>query len=292
MPKAEKISGRNVRLEPYRESSKSSMKDEVDEEVPARVVKRKPIENYLLQVQLLHVENPCVTRVLSVPSNLTFDRLHLVLQIAFGWENAHMYQFEISKLPEEGETVMNPRDETYRTLFITNSSQSPEPFSGLSNTIMYIQSDDEDADMVAHPVKIADEMPLSRIYDAKKYKGKVQMLYEYDLGAGWEHQITLLGRADPSLVRAMQVSNLRVTTGVEHSNQAKVMCLSGEGGPLKEDCGGTHGWDLLKEKARKKASGRNGGDSLDRGMAGGGACDKFWKWDIVEVNKQLASIDI
>ena len=45
-----------------------------------------------LMVTLNHVE-PKVQREIAVPSDLRLDRLHSVLQVAMGWENAHMHEF-------------------------------------------------------------------------------------------------------------------------------------------------------------------------------------------------------
>lgn len=45
-----------------------------------------------LKITLDEVE-PSVTRTLLVPVTLQLDRLHLVIQAAMGWENAHLYAF-------------------------------------------------------------------------------------------------------------------------------------------------------------------------------------------------------
>ena len=45
-----------------------------------------------LHITLDGVE-PSVARTLLVPVNLRLDRLHLVIQAAMGWEDAHLYAF-------------------------------------------------------------------------------------------------------------------------------------------------------------------------------------------------------
>lgn len=45
-----------------------------------------------IKVTLEYIEPP-VTRTLQVPADIRLDRLHLTLQAAFGWCNAHLYQF-------------------------------------------------------------------------------------------------------------------------------------------------------------------------------------------------------
>jgi len=45
-----------------------------------------------VRVTLEEVE-PAVWRLIEVPSDLTLDRLHDVLQVAMGWTNSHLHQF-------------------------------------------------------------------------------------------------------------------------------------------------------------------------------------------------------
>mgnify|MGYP001069261173 CR=1 FL=1 len=49
---------------------------------------------YEIRVVLKDITPP-VWRTLEVPGNLTLDQLHQVLQVAMGWENAHLYLFQI-----------------------------------------------------------------------------------------------------------------------------------------------------------------------------------------------------
>src|SRR5271170_4016557 len=47
--------------------------------------------NYILRIEVKY--DPVVWRTLSVPTTITFEKLHFAIQIAFGWANAHLYQF-------------------------------------------------------------------------------------------------------------------------------------------------------------------------------------------------------
>ncbi|KAF2423297.1 hypothetical protein EJ08DRAFT_652836 [Tothia fuscella] len=60
-----------------------------------------PIENYLLYIELLDIDDPCITRTLSVPSWYSFADLSEVIQTAFDWSNMHMHKFEIDLRNEE-----------------------------------------------------------------------------------------------------------------------------------------------------------------------------------------------
>jgi hypothetical protein len=46
-----------------------------------------------LRIQLANIKKPPVWRKLVVPAQFTFDKLHLLIQAAFGWDNYHLYQF-------------------------------------------------------------------------------------------------------------------------------------------------------------------------------------------------------
>lgn len=67
------------------------------------------------------------------------------------------------------------------------------------------------------------ELTLEKIF----FKGTTSFIYEYDLGDGWRHEITLLGT-------------------FEGDNEEKLACTAGARACPPEDCGGTPGYfDLL-----------------------------------------------
>lgn len=51
---------------------------------------------YLLKIQLLGIE-PAIWRRFVVPSSITLDRLHDVIQIVMGWTDSHLHEFTIGK---------------------------------------------------------------------------------------------------------------------------------------------------------------------------------------------------
>jgi hypothetical protein len=77
--------------------------------------------------------------------------------------------------------------------------------------------------------KDSKKWTLRDIFEKAKYKDK-QIEYLYDFGDNWEHWIILIGRANAST--------------------SSIVCLSGEGGSVAEDCGGAHGWEELKKSLR------------------------------------------
>ena len=82
-------------------------------------------------------------------------------------------------------------------------------------------NDDEDA--VPEDSK---QWTLRDVFENNQYKNK-QIEYLYDFGDNWEHSITLIGHAITST--------------------SFIVCLSGEGGHVAEDCGGALGWQELKQ---------------------------------------------
>ena len=208
--------------------------------------------NYLIQAYITSSSNPTVTRLLSVPPDLTFDRLHEVLQIAFGWSNAHLHQFVIT----------DSRDDHWMPDRLL--SLCPDP----SRII-----DDRGPDYKE------SEWTLAQIYERPEWKDRVRIEYEYDMGDSWRHILALLGRATPG-------TNAQFGA----PDDAKVVCLSGQGHPVAEDCGSRIGWEDLKIafKNPRRAGNRDlvkwYKDECMNGDPGG--LDPY-KWDILETNDNL-----
>jgi len=58
---------------------------------------RKPATFFQLRIELDGVTPP-VWRVVLVPESICLDRLHRVIQIAMGWQDAHLHEFIIGKV--------------------------------------------------------------------------------------------------------------------------------------------------------------------------------------------------
>ncbi|MDR2662514.1 MAG: plasmid pRiA4b ORF-3 family protein, partial [Treponema sp.] len=62
-----------------------------------------PQSAYVLRVNIAN-SKPKIWRKLSVPGDYTLGDLHVILQIAFGWDNDHMHSFTVNstnyKMPE------------------------------------------------------------------------------------------------------------------------------------------------------------------------------------------------
>jgi hypothetical protein len=48
---------------------------------------------YQFKIQLLNVAKPPVWRQIQVSEKITFHELHQIIQLVFGWDDSHLYQF-------------------------------------------------------------------------------------------------------------------------------------------------------------------------------------------------------
>ena len=62
---------------------------------PAKTKTSKPTQVYQLKITLKDARPPIWRRVLA-PDNLTLNQLHQVIQVAMGWYDAHLHEFEIA----------------------------------------------------------------------------------------------------------------------------------------------------------------------------------------------------
>lgn len=150
----------------------------------------KPAPTILrLRVELRHVE-PLVWRELEVPGEYNFWDLHVAIQDAMGWKDTHLHAFRVGR----GKGA------------VTIGIPDPDGF------------DDE-------KVLPGWEVPVAQHLD----KPGQQVLYEYDFGDGWEHDVVLRDVA---------------------GRQARLKypwCVGGERACPPEDCGGPPGYaDLLE----------------------------------------------
>jgi hypothetical protein len=142
---------------------------------------------FRLRAELVLMPEP-VWREIIVPANYTFWDLHVALQDAFGWLDCHLHQFNLDSI-SGGEPIR---------MGIPDSSGfhgSREILVGWDHLIGDFLSPD---------------LP--------------PMLYAYDFGDGWQHEVELV-----QIMRNQDLSALPV-------------CTDGAGRCPEEDCGGPPGW--------------------------------------------------
>jgi Plasmid pRiA4b ORF-3-like protein len=151
--------------------------------------------NYILEVALKHLRNPRITRTLSVPPTATFHELHGAIQIAFEWNNAHLYHFEILDMPAPNAPKAPKRSRHPKTLLNVS----------LENYF-------DDGTPHANP----KTTKLCEVLEQRRYQNKY-IEYIYDYGANWELYVAVIGHAE------------------EATPDGATTCLTGEGAPMEED---------------------------------------------------------
>jgi len=146
---------------------------------------------FQFKIQLLHISEPMVWRRLLVPEQFSFLRLHHVIQSAFGWEDDHLFQF------------------------------SPKGYG--SFPLVNIPNPEDDFMFRDEKSLNAAKTKLFEIFTMPKQK----MIYIYDFGDDWKHQVTLEKITEEKLLRAD--------------------CIAGQGACPPKDCGGPWGYENLKQ---------------------------------------------
>lgn len=210
--------------------------------------------NYLILVTLSGSSNPTITRLLSLPSSLTFDKLHGVLQISFGWTNSPMHEFNVLLVDDE------PGFRGHHSFL----ALCPNP-NGLPEDL---RADN----------KAESEVTLADVCEKPEWKDRAVIDYEYDHGDSWNHHLTLPGRATPG-------TNAQFGA----PDHVKILCLNGQGHPAAEDVGGTWGWRGLKEafKHPRKTENREQVDWYKIGCLNGDTNLDPYAFDILDVNDGL-----
>ncbi|GAB4363286.1 MAG: plasmid pRiA4b ORF-3 family protein [Calditrichia bacterium] len=153
---------------------------------------------YQIQVALKHYR-PKIWRRLLVPSDLFLADLHKIIQTAMGWTNSHLHQFIKDK---RFYSKMEPEDELWRSPRIIDYDKN--------------------------------KIRISDLLQAEKEK----IIYEYDFGDGWEHDV-ILEKILPF-----------------DENLTYPLCVAGKRHCPPEDCGGPLGYahmlEVLKNSKHKE----------------------------------------
>ncbi|WP_294350764.1 plasmid pRiA4b ORF-3 family protein [uncultured Sphingobacterium sp.] len=115
-----------------------------------------------LKIQIKGITKPPVWRKLLVPDYFTFDRLHQVIQEAFGWQNYHLYQF------------------------------SPKGFGSYPEIAIIDEEWDEGN---------TEDAELLILKDILNQTGQ-KFTYIYDFGDSWTHQIVVEDILDKHVLKA------------------------------------------------------------------------------------------
>lgn len=126
---------------------------------------------FQFKIQIQGITKPPVWRTVSVPADFTFLKFHYVIQIAFGWEDSHLYEF---------------KDKEYQGTIRISSPAEDDFF---------------DQDFFAG-IQDASKVKLSDIFTDKVRK----LVYIYDFGDNWVHKISLDAILDETQKNAVCLS--------------------------------------------------------------------------------------
>lgn len=125
---------------------------------PSLLEPRDDVATYRIRVDLDDVKPP-IWRRLDVPSDLTLDRLHEVLQVAMGWTGSHLHAFRMG--PDRKDWQMAAFATEYD---LAEGMGEDEPTTPLECDVRLDQ---------------VLQTPGQRLF------------YEYDFGDGWDHTLKL-----------------------------------------------------------------------------------------------------
>ena len=153
---------------------------------------RQNVKKYTIRISLQGIR-PVIWRKLEVPSNISLAFLGFVLLEAMGWENEHLHQFR--------------KDNHF---YSPENQQDPDMFPDFGGVVNHK----------------SEEFCLSDIMTEKGDK----VLFDYDFGDDWHHQILLSSVGDYA-----------------DDEPRKVRLIGGKNACPPEDCGGEWGYNALCE---------------------------------------------
>jgi hypothetical protein len=165
-----------------------------------------PFSVYYLRVTL-EDSKPAIWRDILVPNDLTLEGLHYVIQAVMGWGNCHRHQFIAENVIYTNDLLHNEDDE----------------YGLLDGEDLEKQDRSEKKYTVAHLLSKEDDT----------------IIYEYDLGDSWTHQV--------KLKKILPVD----------ANAHQPRCIKGEKACPPEDCGGIWGYTDMLDTLRNTEHSEN-----------------------------------
>ena len=127
---------------------------------------------FLFKIKIDGSQKPPIWRKVKVNEDFTFDEFHAVIQILFGWENSHLYQFM-------------PKGWGSFPTILSDYGGDFEPEESFSDPQTFPNGESYQA----------EEIKLGDYFTQPKQK----ITYVYDFGDNWEHIIELIEISDESV---------------------------------------------------------------------------------------------
>ena len=141
---------------------------------------------YVLRIDLDFIKPP-IWRRMEVPPNMTLGQLHFALQLAMGWENAHMHLFQVEG-QDYGDKELDDFDERVNEDWIMLKRVLRDDVRKFH--YLYDFGDDW-----SHTIKVEGESK-SKVHQIRVLKGKRACPPE-DCGGHWGYEHLLDVLADP-----------------------------------------------------------------------------------------------
>lgn len=158
---------------------------------------------YQIKITLVG-SSPLIWRKVIVPADITFKRLHDVIQFSMGWKNYHLYDFNI-------------REEN---IIITGDEERIAEYEFYSK--MKLTKKNDPHGFIANTLKVKP-MLSSKVKIDKYLKEEQSIEYIYDFGDYWKHDITL-------------------EKVIDDYQYGYPICVDADGGCPPEDVGGILGY--------------------------------------------------
>lgn len=167
---------------------------------------------YQIKISLVD-SKPLIWRRVIIPADVTFRRLHDVIQFSMGWFDYHLYEFEF---PNEKLRITNDHEAYEDYKFYTKD------FKGKK-----LAKENDPHGFIARVLETVIKLPERVKID--KYLTEYKTIpYAYDFGDNWQHAVML-------------------EDIIEEYEHGYPMCLAGEGNCPPEDVGGLAGYaDFLE----------------------------------------------
>ena len=174
---------------------------------------------FQLKVTLADVK-PAVWRRITVPGDIRLDELHMVLQAAMGWHDAHMHQFTFQ---------FKPKLPTRAQLKKTRLNLRKIDLAEIRGVRVYSLPEFQ-----LHDAEDESQVTLQELVSGPRAK----FTYVYDFGDDWIHEIAV------------------EKVGAPAKGGKPVQCLAGQGACPPEDSGGPHVYlDMVKALKNPKHPG-------------------------------------
>lgn len=92
---------------------------------------------FQFRIQLKNISKPPVWRSLVVADNITFDEFHATIQLAFGWEDYHLYNFTPSSWGSYP-VIAIPHEEDEEPVIDAMTTELKEIFGAISDKFTYL----------------------------------------------------------------------------------------------------------------------------------------------------------